>query len=74
MSVRRYRPYVRKPVDLGPLPQDPTPEEIRAGCEAIRAGWSAAELRRRSRWAQSERVEVEFVGAEEIGLDPGFGG
>ena len=41
--------------DILPLPSsgrsrqrhpDPTPEEISAGCEAIRAGWSAAKFRR----------------------------
>ena len=34
---------------------DPTPAEIKAACEAIRAGWSEAETRRRSAWCECER-------------------
>lgn len=29
---------------------DPSPSEIAAACERIRAGWSEAETRRRSAW------------------------
>lgn len=39
-----------------PWTADPTPEEIAAACERIRAGWSAAERRRRLRvdWRNGE--------------------
>jgi hypothetical protein len=40
----------------------PTPEEIRAECDALQAGWSPEELARRSEWAQPEaRYEVPEV-------------
>lgn len=45
---------------------DPTPAEIRQACEAIRAGWSEAEIRRRSAWAVSEPVTAPEVDVDEV--------
>lgn len=59
-------------VRKGQPPWDPTPAEIAEHCARIRATWSAAETRRRSAWAQPGKVETEFVGADSIGLDPGY--
>jgi len=52
----------------------PTPAEIQAGCEKIRAGWSRREERRR-RFAAADRrarprVEVQHWTAPMIHVDP----
>ncbi|QDT75758.1 hypothetical protein [Lacipirellula limnantheis] len=59
----------------GPPPSwEPTPEEIAAECELIRASWSPAERRRRCAWAITGRVTVTEVHADEreglLGLTP----
>ena len=48
-------------------PIDPTPEEIKAACERIRAGWSEAELRKRAAWMLSAPVVAAVVGDEKVG-------
>lgn len=39
-------------------PVDPSPQEIAEACERIRAGWSEAELRKRSAWMFTGPVGV----------------
>lgn len=47
----------------------PTADEIRAACEAIRAGWSDAERRRRAPWLHNvEPVGPHCVAVAEIGV------
>lgn len=46
-------------------PNDPSEAEIEAACERIRAGWSEAELRRRSAWAVSEAWTAPEVAIED---------
>ena len=48
-------------------PINPSPEEIKAACERIRAAWSEAELRKRAAWGFSEPVTAAVVGDEEVG-------
>lgn len=40
---------------------DPTPEEIRAACAEIRAGWTEEEKRRRRGLPQDDRTEIKMV-------------
>ena len=63
-------PYRQRPVNLEPLPTDPTPEEIAAGTERIRAGWSPGETRRRAAWADAgawTAPAVEFDDESAVG-------
>ncbi len=43
-----------------PAPNDPTPEEIAAGCRAIRSGWNKWERSRRA-VTKVERYSIPFV-------------
>jgi hypothetical protein len=46
---------------------DPTPAEIAAACERIRAGWSESETRRRSAWAECEAWTAPTIEIDEDG-------
>lgn len=49
------------------VPYDPTPEEIRAACAAIRATWSENERRKRSAWSvDQQQVELKEVEIREL--------
>jgi hypothetical protein len=46
---------------------DPSPEQIAAECERIRATWSEQETRKRSAWATSPRWVAPKVEVDELG-------
>lgn len=50
-------------------PDDPTPEEIAAACEAIQAGWGPGEAERRYWGELVPGAVVQLVGCREWGLE-----
>jgi hypothetical protein len=50
-----------RPSQYDPLPNDPTPAEIAAGCRQIRGRWTEHETRRRSAWAHSDSWTAPVV-------------
>lgn len=56
----RYRHWRRAP--------DPTPEEIKAACEAIRAGWDETTEKER-RGLSATPVEVQVISTRALGIE-----
>lgn len=50
----------------GRPPWDPTPAEIAAATARIRAGWSKAELRKRSAWMEPAEWEAPEVAVSQL--------
>lgn len=55
MDIRRIREIGKKPLHpRGPVPVDPTPDEIAEACREIQETWSEAERARRSGMRKSD--------------------
>ena len=54
--------YVTEAIDDEQIAFLPSPDAIKAACEAIRATWGPGEEQRRRRWSIPPPVEVSEVG------------